>query len=723
MRIARKLVVPTLALIGLITVGLMAYNTVASSRQFDELEQEKLDEMHQTFLYSIQSREDLALALASQVANTPAVQAAFAARDRDKLLELTLSQYKLMRDEFDISQEQFHLPPATSFLRLHSLENYGDDLSDVRPTIVQANRNQEVVSGLGIGRAGIGIRGVVPVFYENEHIGALEFGNNIEEDLVEELQNNFGYDWQILITRDAAAVVTLIDFEERTELANDRFFVYASTLPKPLFSTSASYDEILDGENAYVHVKDEKRHYTILSAPLRDFSGAVIGSIDIISDHTKVVKARNQQLLFYGVVLSSTFLLVGIGFSVVTRRTLHPLETLVSAASALGGGDFSQRIKVISDDEIGALAQSFNAMTGHLRTLVGTLEQRTRDLERHADYLNASTKVGHTAASLLEPEQLMRQVVELIREQFGLYYVGLFLVDATGEWAELHAGTGEAGQAMLSRGHRLRVGKGMIGWSVANAEARIALDVGEDAVRFDNPNLPATRSEGALPLRSRGQTIGALTVQSDQPAAFDEATIAVLQTMADQVAVAIDNARLFTEAQEALKAARRAYGEIGREAWSDLLRTRAHWGYRYVHQSVTAAERIERPEMLRAERSGQSVQGAGEEGPTLVVPIKARDQVIGTLRFRKGDASKLWTPAETTLLEALTAQLSVALESARLYEDSQQRAAREQLVGEITARMRESLSVETILSTAVREIGTSLGLAGVNIRLSEADEQ
>jgi GAF domain-containing protein len=162
--------------------------------------------------------------------------------------------------------------------------------------------------------------------------------------------------------------------------------------------------------------------------------------------------------------------------------------------------------------------------------------------------------VGQTATSYLEAEALIQQVTDLIKDQFGLYYVGLFVVDERNEWAELRAGTGEAGQKMLAREHRLRVGDGMIGWSIANAQARVALDTGTDAVRFDNPDLPDTRSEAAIPMRSRGRVLGALSVQSTKGAAFDQDTIVVLQTMADQVAVAVDNARLFAAAQEALEA-------------------------------------------------------------------------------------------------------------------------------------------------------------------------
>jgi PAS domain S-box-containing protein len=184
-------------------------------------------------------------------------------------------------------------------------------------------------------------------------------------------------------------------------------------------------------------------------------------------------------------------------------------------------------------------------------------ERLLADLERRSNQLQTAAEVSHAATGILDPGELIQQVVDLVQERFGLYYVGLFLVDRTGEWAGeadkwavLRAATGKAGRQMLDVGHKLEIGgESMIGWCVANRQARIALDIGEEAVRFDNPYLPATRSEMALPLIARGQVVGAMSVQSEVEAAFSDEDISVLNTMADQVANAIENARLFEDQQ------------------------------------------------------------------------------------------------------------------------------------------------------------------------------
>jgi GAF domain-containing protein len=363
------------------------------------------------------------------------------------------------------------------------------------------------------------------------------------------------------------------------------------------------------------------------------------------------------------------------------------------------------------------LARAFRQMQTELKKLYAGLEQqvaeRTAELERRAAQLRTAAEVGQAAVSILDTERLIWQAVELIRERFDLYYVGLFRVE--GEWAVLRAGTGEAGQVMLARGHRIKVGEGMIGWSVAHAQPRVALEAGADAVRLATSELPHTRSEAALPLRSRSQVIGALTVQSDRPEVFDADTITVLQAMADQVAVALDNAQLFAASQEALEAERRAYGAVSHQAWRQMVRAEAE--LRYVCDSrgtvrLTPGQR--QPEMVQAAQEGHTVQ-IGQSA--LVMPLKVRDQVLGVIRLRKRDEAGAWTEDEVRLTETITEELGLALEGARLYQDTQRRAARERLTGEITARMRETLDMDAVLQTAICEIGEALGIAEVEVRM------
>ena len=173
--------------------------------------------------------------------------------------------------------------------------------------------------------------------------------------------------------------------------------------------------------------------------------------------------------------------------------------------------------------------------------LISVMTKRTIQLQTAAD-------VSRAASSILDLNKLLPTVADLICNHFDYYYVGIFLVEESKEWAVLSAATGIMGKEMLTMGHRLKIeDSSMIGWCITHGEARIALDIGEDAVRFKNPHLPLTRSEMALPLITRGEAIGAMTIQSKLPSAFSRVDITALQTMADQIANTIKNARLFTE--------------------------------------------------------------------------------------------------------------------------------------------------------------------------------
>jgi GAF domain-containing protein len=360
------------------------------------------------------------------------------------------------------------------------------------------------------------------------------------------------------------------------------------------------------------------------------------------------------------------------------------------------------------NQQLGDAVQELNANRERLEQRVS---ERTSDLERRTRQIEASAEVSRVATSILDTNELLRKVVDVIRESFDLYYVGIFLTDERNEWVILRAGTGEAGRLMLARGHKIRVGEGMVGWCVANGRARIASETRDDAVRRPSQELPDTRSEAALPLTSRDRILGVLTVQSDKVGAFDPDTITALQAMVDQVAVALDNARLYTESQEAVLALRRSYGELSRQAWADILRAQPVMGYGSDPRGVYS---------IKPEDEAGEIQS---DGKTLKIPIKLRDQILGSIQAQKEDEDDEWAKDEVELLGTLVDQLSVALENARLYEDTQRRAEQERITSDISARIRESLDVDTVLQTAVLEMRRALNLEEITIRLGESNGQ
>lgn len=262
-----------------------------------------------------------------------------------------------------------------------------------------------------------------------------------------------------------------------------------------------------------------------------------------------------------GVTIAALLIAMGAAL-LVTRSIANPLASLTKTATQITAGDLTLVAPVKRKDEIGTLALAFNSMTAQLRDIFGSLEQQ---VEARTAQLRASADVGRAAVSTLDPNQLLREVVNLITDRFGFYYAAVFTPDETGQWAVLREATGEAGRVLKERGHKLEVGgQSMVGYVTTQRKARIALDVGKEAVRFANPLLPDTRSEIALPLAVGDRVLGALDVQSTQVAAFDEASAAVLQAMADQIAIALNNATLFIESQTVARRSRALY-EASRE--------------------------------------------------------------------------------------------------------------------------------------------------------------
>ncbi len=416
-----------------------------------------------------------------------------------------------------------------------------------------------------------------------------------------------------------------------------------------------------------------------------------------------------------------------------TRSIAMGVEQLSQSAQRLAEGHFEERIPVVRQDELGLLARSYNAMANELQNLYTRLErqvaERTADLARRNTQLEAAAKVAQEAAAIRTVDRLLDVAVRLIPKHFGFYHAGIFLLDAPREYAVLQAASSEGGQRMLARGHKLKVGQvGIVGYAAGTGKPRIALDVGTDAVFFDNPDLPDTRSELSLPLKVREQVIGVLDVQSTQEAAFSEEDVAVLQAMADQVALAIDNARLLDESQRALRELETLYGRQLREAWQERA-ARQPVAYRYTGVDVEAIASSTMPESgtvqlvqthdqrpVRPEARHQDVVHQAD-GRRLIAPIRLRGQTLGEIILRQDPEGEAWSSEEAALVEELSTQIGLALENARLLEETRERAEREQMISQMTARFTRSLDIQTLLQTAVHELGQLPHVAEVSVHV------
>ena len=431
---------------------------------------------------------------------------------------------------------------------------------------------------------------------------------------------------------------------------------------------------------------------------------------------------------------------VVVGISVLVARIASiPAEQMRQVVEQHAAGDQNITAWMYAEDELGQVALGINRLLADKKVLQATVTQREAAQEqvraRRQRDVAAAAAVGDVVSATLDIAELAQAVVELLHERFNLYFVGLFLMNEARTRVILQAGTGEAGEALLARAYRVPVGAGLIGECVTSRAAQLDSSLAQHAAA-KVPELPYAQAEMAVPLRSRGEVSGALWALSYHTDTFDDELVIVLQTIADQIAVAIDSMRLFSESQETNARLQRADREAARSAWTELTRTRDLIGAGYEAQ-LTGVVRIPaaRPEVWRSESRvaweeaiatgvASTTRGEGATGVAggitehhLALPIMSRDEVIGVINVSKPMTFGDWTADELLQLEALTVQVGVALENARLYEGAQDRAMRQRLMSDVSSRIRASLDVENVLQTAVKEMRAVLGLEFAEVRL------
>lgn len=410
-------------------------------------------------------------------------------------------------------------------------------------------------------------------------------------------------------------------------------------------------------------------------------------------------------LLFIGAVIIS--LIVG---QVITR----PLIRLTQIVETISTGNLAARANVNAEDETGVLARAFNTMAERLSEDLATLEERVaertdklqaaHEIEaRRAAQFESIARVARAISSTQTTSELLPQITTTISEHFGFYHVGIFLLDAHREYAILVAANSEGGQRMLDRNHRLRVGgSGIVGFVTNIGQPRVALDVGQDAAFFNNPDLPETHSELALPLHIGTEVIGALDVQSREINAFSQEDVSILSTLADQVSIAIQNARSYQQSREALARAEAASIQMGGQQWKQFFATRPIEGYIF--------DGIDTKNLTSSDN---------QRSYSLSIPLTLRGTHIGTLKLNALDPSRTWTDDEIAMVQAIAERTALAVESARLLQEAQKRAAKERTIGDISAKIGGLVNIENILQTAIQELGNTLPGVDVAIQFQQ----
>ena len=368
------------------------------------------------------------------------------------------------------------------------------------------------------------------------------------------------------------------------------------------------------------------------------------------------------------------------------------------------------------------LEEERNLLDERIKLRTADLDLSAKNSARRARQFEAISQIVKAISSFQDLDTLLPHITQVISEQFNTYHTGIFLLDNEQEYAVLRASNSEGGRKMLAREHKLQVGHtGIVGFVTATGRARIALDVGTDAAYFDNPDLPDTRSEIALPLRHGGQVIGALDVQSTESNAFSQDDVDVLVTLADQVAVTINNTLEFEKGRKSLAESQSMFNEVTRESWKVMRPKSLGLGYQTAGTDIIPLiNPLEGAHVQEAITKGQTIASSQESASSsLTIPIRLRGQVVGVMSLRTHENHKL-SADDTDIAEAVAERLSLAIETAVLLQSTQHRADIERVTTNISSKIGASTRFETILQTAAQELSRALGGSDVLVQIEPA---
>jgi GAF domain-containing protein/HAMP domain-containing protein len=554
---------------------------------------------------------------------------------------------------------------------------------------IQLNRITNLISAIDIGETGYAFL----VDKDNRLIALPEAG-----------YNDFG------VTSETSPLGEILDQTKLTNMSSGFWEV---------LNRKSSSDNLIINLN----INGAERFVIYQQIPVLQYSLVIIVPSEELLLESSAAKA--QTLKETKNIITTSVLLVIIILTIASLATLAvgnnltaPLKSLTGIANEIINGNYDAKAEVQNQDEIGILAETLNIMTAAIKGSVNTLEQRVSErtsalqvaLEkgaRRGKQFEAITQVSRTINATHNLSQLLPQISRVISEQFNYYHVGIFLNDANNLFAVLSAANSEGGKKMLARGHQLKIGEqGIVGYVTQTGHPRIALDVGADINYFNNPDLPLTRSEMALPLKTGNQVVGTLDIQSTEANAFTDQDFEALSALTDQVSLAIQNARLFDQTEKTLAEADAIQRQYIRETWSRLPKEEKLSGFRY---SVAGTVPLDIETIAAASIDMKDKR-------EINVPIILRGETIGTLIVQVPKSENLGTD-QVDLIKAVAERVALSAENARLFGDTTRRAERERIISDIASKIGTSVRTESILRTTATELSQLLEDADIFINL------
>jgi GAF domain-containing protein/HAMP domain-containing protein len=449
--------------------------------------------------------------------------------------------------------------------------------------------------------------------------------------------------------------------------------------------------------------------------------------VDLVQVRLQVLTALGILLIVFGLVAAL----------LVNRSLSHQLHELRQGIEALRSGRGDVHLPMDGMDEIGLLARSINQLGEQLdKTKLEQekkIEERTKTLREYTVQLQTISEMAQSAATQPDLDALTERSVQLILNRFNFYYVAIYLLDDERNYCILKAATGSAGGYQMQRGVKLHVGEvNVISNVVGSGDPRIINDTALDFVFRKDPLLPETQAEAVIPLRTNQVVIGVLDVQSSTPNVFGEDEVIILQILADQLTIAIQNALLAKNLKKSMDEANSLYQRYTQTIWSREAMGKRISGYEYNLLDVMPVDRKLPEEVLVRLQSGKATPVSASEiqdsslqpnQKVLLVPLMMYNQMVGVIGLEKASPDLDWTDDEITVVEAVTSQVALSLDNARLLEESQIRSGQLRLLQEITAVAASHTNLLELLDNVSQKLRASFNLLHCGMFLLEPDGQ